>query len=367
MVFFLFAVKKSSAMLLYIYGVFACALSVYQSLASSVETRTITVDNNCSFGVNLGFTGGFVGPTPCAPNQAVFEDRCFWDLDLSTDVLEGGESTSIQIDAPISLNDGVIWSGQLYSLQSPYIDEACPTGCGPGVGAVGTLTLSEFTMLFENLTYYDLSHVHGANIPTSFGPPTASHNSYRNGVAGGNCSWVFEPPAQYRKYLIEVKDAHGTCSRDGDCESGQMCGASFVDDTPVYGTCGKLFGYLNAHTNCIAGSQGYPFDCETYHDLFACSGRWSESGYSENVSNSENVCGCIDYADMDLESSFPCINSNPLWVDIAYPWVDYIKRACPSSYEFPFSDATSTFTSDSHAFVLSLCPGDSEKHFYQKL
>jgi len=279
--------------------------------------------------------------------------------------MEAGGTMSIQIDAPISeLKGGVIWSGQIYSVQSPYMDTACPDGCGPGVGATGTLTLSEFTMLTHNLTYYDLSHVHGANIPTSFGPATASQNSYRNGVAGGNCSWVFEPPVEYRKYLVEVKDAHASCSHDGDCHSGEVCGASFADDAPVYGTCGKHFGYLNAHTNCIEGSEGYPFDCEIYHNLYGCAGQWSESGYSESVFGSENVCGCTDYTYMGLESSFPCINSNTLWIDKAYPWVQYIKEACPTAYEYPFSDSTSTFTSDAHAFELVLCPGNSEQSFY---
>lgn len=330
---------------------------------SGGETRTITIDNSCSFDVNVGFTGGFAGPTPCAQNQADFDGRCFWDLALPSDFLESGETMSIQIDAPIS-NDDVIWSGAMYGIQSPYINDACPDGCGPGVGATGTLSLAEFTMLTHNLTYYDVSHVHGANIPLQFGPSASVKNSYRNGVAGGDCSSVFEPPQKYRKYLIEVKEAHGTCSQDDECDSGEVCGASFADDEPVYGTCGTLFGYLNAHTNCIAGSQGYPFFCELYHDLYACSGQYSDSGYSQHVTGSENVCGCTDYSDLGLESSFPCINANPLWLEKAYPWIEYVKKGCVSAYEYAFSDSTSTFTSESHAFNLVLCPEDSEQAFY---
>ncbi|CAM9260471.1 unnamed protein product [Sphacelaria rigidula] len=152
------------------------------------------------------------------------------------------------------------------------------------------------------LAYYDISNVHGANIPTSFGPTNAVEGDgpYRNGVAGGECSWRMEPPEEYRKYLIEVKNAHGSCSHDDECDGGEVCGASFVGDTPVYGTCGELFGFLNAHTNCIEGSQGYPFDCQKYRDLFGCSGQYGESGYSQSVTSAEHVCGCSDYGELNI-------------------------------------------------------------------
>lgn len=333
---------------------------------SGGETRTIMIDNNCSFDLDVGFTGGFAGSTPCAQNQADFNGRCFWDLVLPTDLLGAGQATTIQIDkGDDSPDNDVIWSGAMYGIQSPHIDAACPDDCGPGVGAAGTLTLAEFTMLTSNLTYYDVSLVHGANIPLQFGPSaTKSSIDYRNGVAGGDCSWAFEPPQKYREYLIEVKEAHGSCSHDADCDSDQVCGASFGDDAPVYGTCGTLFGYTNAHQNCIEGSQGYPFDCELYDDLYGCSGRFTESGYSRRVTGSENVCGCTDYSELGLESSFPCINANPLWLDQAYPWIEYVKKGCPTAYEYPYSDSTSTFTSDSHVFNLVFCPGDSEQAFY---
>lgn len=330
----------------------------------STQKRTIDIQNKCSFDVSLGFTGGFAGPTPCGVNQAGFDDRCFWNFDTLPDLLEAGQTTALQIDAPIAENN-VVWSGQIYSIQSPYIHDACHAGCGAHKGPAGTVTLVEFTMLANpTLAYYDVSHVHGANIPTTFGPSFSVENSYRNGVAGGDCSWTFDPPEKYRKYLIEVKGGSGRCDRDDECDFGEVCGASFADDKPVYGTCGQLFGYLNAHTNCIEGSQGYPFYCEIYRDLFACAGQYSESGYSPSVTGSENVCGCSEYTDLGLESSFPCINSNPLWVDKALPWIDYVKRGCVSAYEYAFSDSTSTFTSDSPAFELVLCPADSEEQFY---
>lgn len=171
--------------------------------------------------------------------------------------LGAGQATTIRIDAPISNND-VIWFGAMYGIQSPHMDTACPDGCGPGLGATGTLSLAEFTMLTTELTYYDVSHVHGANIPLQFGPSSSVENSYRNGVVGGDCSWAFEPPQKYRKYLIEVKEAHGSCSQDDECDSGEVCGAAFSDNTPVYGTCGAFWIY-QCPPKLHRGLSGVPF------------------------------------------------------------------------------------------------------------
>ncbi|CAN0243200.1 unnamed protein product [Ectocarpus sp. 6 AP-2014] len=357
-----------------------CAVKTPESRPTSpptsppTETRTIVIKNVCSFDLDMGFTGGYAGPAPCAGNQEEDVDggRCFWTLELS-DFLKAGKEMSVVIEKNNDTENNVVWSGAMYAIQSPHADEACPDGCSASVGAAGTVTLSEFTMLASpTLTFYDISHVHGANIPTVFGPHSSkgkdAHDPYRNGVAGGDCSWAFEPPEEYRKYLIEVKNAHGTCLQDDECDVAQreVCGASLKGDTPVYGTCGELFGYLNAHTNCIAGSLGYPFYCEVYHDLYGCSGQYCESGYSESVTGGENVCGCSHYDDMGIPSSFPCVNTNPLWVDKAYQWIHYIKRGCTSAYEYAYSDSTSTFTSDQDTFELVFCPRDSEERFYYK-
>lgn len=283
-------------------------------------------------------------------------------MNIPTYLRAGEESVSTILDTDGV--DEVIVSGQIYALRSPYMDDVCPDGCGANQGPSGTVTLSEFTMLAANLTYYDISHVHGANMPTTFGPPGGESETFRNGVAGGDCSWQFQPPDKFKKYLIEVKNAHGNCATDADCDYHEACGASFVQEKPVYGTCGDLEGYLNAHTNCIAGSTGFPFYCEKYHDLYACAGKYQESGYSNTVTDSNHVCGCSDYKDLGIPSSFPCINTNQLWLDEAYKWIEYVKAGCPNCYSFAYDDSTSTFTSDSHTFELVFCPGDTEQNFF---
>ncbi|CAM9693126.1 unnamed protein product, partial [Pylaiella littoralis] len=254
------------------------------------ETRTIFVKNACSFDLDLGFTGGFAGSAPCSLNQ--MEDgtsgRCFWDLDIPT-YSTAGEESVLTIHQSTDQENEVVVSGQIYALRSPYMNDVCPDGCNASQGPSGTVTLFEFTVLLSNLSYYDISNVHGANLPATFGPPdseTVPEDPYRNGVAGKHdSSWHFEPPEQYKKYLIEVINAHGSCSIDTDCDQHETCGASFSQEEPLHGTCGDLTGYLNAHTNGIAGSTGYPFYCDTYHDLYACAEKYQESGYSNSVTN----------------------------------------------------------------------------------
>lgn len=69
----------------------------------------------------------------------------------------------------------VVWSGAIYGIQSPYMDEACVFGCNASKGATGTVNLGELTMLANpTLVYYDIYHVHGENIPLISGPSVSS-------------------------------------------------------------------------------------------------------------------------------------------------------------------------------------------------
>lgn len=332
------------------------------------SSRTIEVTNHCSFDIDLGFTGGFAGlavDDECKKHQENDgTNRCFWNMNLQ-DFLESGQSTSVELGG--QEDSEVVWSGTMFALKSPFMDDACPGGkCMPYQGPTGTVTLAEFTMLKEGVTYYDVSNIHGISVPTSIGPKDAPPNSesgpYREGTAG-ECLWEFEPPSKFRSYLLEVKHSHGKCSDDDDCDQHEVCGASFGHGPPVYGTCGDFFGYLNAHSNCIAGSTGYPFFCETYHDMYACAGVYTQSGYS-NIEGGPGVCGCRDYEDLGIVSAYPCQNTNSLWEENAYKWIHYIKKGCPTGYAFQYDDATSTFTSETDTFQVTFCPGDSEEKFF---
>lgn len=330
--------------------------------------KTIDIRNLCSFDINLGFTGGYAGHAidgNCARYQVNDgTDRCFWSIDIP-DFLMSKES--IEVDIEEQVDSEVIVSGSMYGIKSPYIGDVCPGGkCKPYQGPSGAVTLAEFTMLREGAVYFDVSNIHGISIPTSMGPREGDKSSdidpYREGVAG-ECPWVFDPPEQYRIYLIEVKHAHGKCSVDTDCDQDEVCGSSYGNGPPEYGVCGEFYGYVSAHENCVSGSTGWPFFCETYRDLFGCAGMYAQSGYS-NIEDSPSICGCSDYEDLDIVSAFPCVNSNPLWIEKVYKWVHFIKKGCPTSYIFAFDDSTSTFTSTSDDFSIVFCPGDSEDNFF---
>lgn len=330
-------------------------------------TKSISITNSCSFDVGAGFTGGFAGITTdgkCKDNQINDgTNRCFWDLDLQSSPMKPGES--ITKDLRIQEELDVVVSGAIFGLRFPFMNNSCPDGeCKPFQGPTGTVTLAEFTILTEGLTYYDISNIHGLNIPTSMGPiePRKDDDPYREGVAG-NCSWTFEPLQDYEIYLIEVKNSHGYCSTNDDCEQHEVCGTLLEGSESIHGTCGEFYGYINAHSNCIAGSVGYPFFCETYRDLYGCAGMHAESGYS-NIQGGSSICGCSDYEDLDISSSFPCVNSNPLWIEKAYKWIHYLKKGCPSAYVYPYDDSTSTFTSTSDEFSVVFCPVDSEDNFF---
>ena len=333
----------------------------------SEPTKSISITNSCSFDIDVGFTGGFTGiATDGECNTHQVNDgtnRCFWDLDLQSKAMRPGES----IIKDLQVQDGldVVVSGAIFGLRSPFMNDSCPGGeCKPFQGPTGTVTLAEFTILTEGITYYDVSNIHGGAIPTSMGPtePSMDNDPYREGIAG-DCSWTFEPPSDYDMYLIEVKNGHGSCSNHDDCDQHEVCGTLLGGSEPVHGTCGEFYGYINAHSNCIAGSVGYPFFCETYSDLYACAGMYIESGYS-NIQGGPSICGCSDYEDLDIISSFPCVNSNPVWIEKAYKWIHYIKKGCPNAYGFQFDDSTSTFTSKLDDFSIVFCPGDSEYNFF---
>jgi hypothetical protein len=66
----------------------------------------------------------------------------------------------------------------------------------------------------------------------------------------------------------------------------------------------------------------------------------------------------------NLNDSNRCYASNPNWTSVSYPWLPYIKRACPSMYSYQFDDATSTFTCtttpntkiNATNYTLTFCP-----------
>lgn len=328
---------------------------------------TLHVTNHCSFDVEVGVTGGYAGHSvdgKCKKYQD--EDgtgRCFWNLNIR-DKFSPGDTQVIGLNK--QENSEVVWSGMVFGIKSPLMKTSCPSGkCKSYQGPTGTVNMAEFTILKEGTTFYDISNIHGVSLPTSMGPSNPivdKMDPYRDGTAG-DCSWDFEPPAKYMKYLLQVSNSNGKCSKDSDCDGKEVCG-TFLEGKLIHGTCGEFRGYTNAHTNCISGSSDSVFQCDKYTDLYGCSGKYFESGYSM-IEGGEHICGCSDYDDLDIVSAFPCRNKNPLWEEKAYKWIKYLKEGCPSAFTFAYDDATSLFTSKETELSIDFCPGDSEYIFFR--
>ena len=118
--------------------------------------------------------------------------------------------------------------------------------------------------------------------------------------------------------------------------------------------------------------QGYvspaPFEdfinCPAHHAMFACaeSPPWTKTCYSPHEGS---CCGCAQWQEL-LNVSVPkahggCKGSDPLWLRYALPWLEILKRACPTAYSYAFDDESSTFTcrskgnSNEAEYVITLC------------
>ncbi|CAN0214373.1 unnamed protein product, partial [Pylaiella littoralis] len=337
------------------------------------ETRDIIIRNSCSFDLSLGFTGGFAGfasDGACQKNQVDGGNgRCFWDLDLA-DSLEPGDVFETTIDH--GGEDGpVLLSGNVWGTR--FLEEVCPDAeCTPWIGPRGSVTRVEFTFLTgeNSADFIDVSLVDGgASLPVSMRPRGFELEISEEVVLAypGHCGWDFDPGDDF-VYLVEVRGSQGECASREECLGGDVCGVSFAGPEPVYGTCGQHAGWTNALANCMHGSTSPKFQCDKYFDVYACRGEWDESGYAPGVSVSgeTRVCGCTTFPGIEgLSLAFPCQNSDEVWIDVALPWITFLKNGCPSAFTWPYDDsASSLFTFSSGSYELELCPGDSESVFF---
>ncbi|MBN8550089.1 MAG: hypothetical protein J0M12_12295 [Deltaproteobacteria bacterium] len=173
------------------------------------------------------------------------------------------------------------------------------------------------------------------------------------------------------------------CSRESDCSSAHLtCGLALnaKKDEQYTKACGIPIGWWTA--NQICGSSinnvaplvpfGAPLNCSdtvenydkttsSYTNFHICTKpadakvpEQAQSCYSSGAV--KDCCGCATSKDADhtnwpdvLSPAFGgsdngCYANNPHWVDIAQPWIVFLKKACPTAYTYPFDDATSTFT-----------------------
>jgi len=287
-------------------------------------------------------------------------DRCFWSMDLPGSLVSGEH---FEVEVEEQEGSDIVISGNIWGTR--YIEDACPGGgCKPWVGPTGVLTRTEFTLISgERDSYVDVSSIEGNNVPVSMRPLVVeTKNDTDTYRYPGDCNWRFDPGDDF-VYLIQVKNAHGTCEDHDECNHGEVCGTSFEQNEPVHGTCGVHIGWSNAQISCIEGSSSYKFNCDEHRDLYGCAQKWNRSGYTPGITGS--VCGCqSDYGLEGLNYHFPCVNTDLEWEKHALKWVMFLKKGCGSSFAYAFDDSTSLYTFKSDSWIIEYCPLDSEESFF---
>lgn len=328
------------------------------------QARKFTLINKCSFPVWFGFLGGNNTPAPADNNYQ----------------LKPGDSSLVNI--PLSFWSGVI-AGRTNCSSS-----GCQTAdCGGGTGRCAhgfnpPATQVEFTMNANGYDNYDVEVINGVNVPISVAPDinTKASDPYYCGAPGatspspglGACSWNLNPP------LVEfnwVTNGGNACSKASDCSGGLTCGLSFNPGQAklLQKTCGKLLGYWTADQICgIQRDYGAPFNCNkqltipqknrTWWDLYACIPPIN-SCYSGGVDNT--CCGCVNWDQINIPvPSSPttqrCTNVNPNWKSGVQPYLEWLKRACPTSYTYPYDDPSSSFRCPVTAnYTITFCPNNN--------
>jgi len=372
---------KVAPLLLVCFIVVLCYITV-------TDARFLIFANKCPYSVWIGSTGGFTQPCPCPAGQECRNGvGCFWVLPSGNNKeLASGQSYSTTLNAPARNN--IKWSGNVWGKTGCNGNgQNCQTGdcgsCGPGTGAGGPTTLAEFTLLDSGVDTYDVSLINGVNVPIemkavtgatlpAFNGSNPAANEYWCGNPGGRnptnpalvgCSWNFNSRINNRDlsmYLNIVTPGGRSCNTQ-NCGNGQVCGITIGSRQMV---CGNHIGFWTADEICGYGPYGDPFDCTsgvpgqgTRNNLYGCTGPNGGSCYQPGASG--NCCGCPRWVvnGRTLPSSITCHNNNGQWSNLAQPFANFVKQACPTGYSFPYDDATSTFQCNSGtSYQITYCP-----------
>lgn len=354
------------------------------------SNRTLTFTNQCPFPVWFGMISGVTNSrgktSPVCETDADCHEgstcvnrggnlkHCFWKNPVPEDgnfrLAPNGGSNAVKL--PI-YDDGqpMIWSGAAAG-RTNCSASGCETadcgggtdGCLPGRGFGQPATQAEFTFAKQSPDFYNLTVINGMNIPVSMAamdPPTTA-DPYRCGAPGSNvarnqiaaCNWTPVPPSND---YIWVKAGGKACTNDDVCTAPEKCGLSFNpgESSPMRKTCGKQLGYWTANQICaMQPSYGAPFNCQQrlrspqddlmLHNLYAC----TRLGSCYQDSATSRCCGCSNWNDIGLPVpgspwTKQCVNTNPDWKSNVETKLAWLKRACPSTYTYPYDDMSSTF------------------------
>lgn len=294
--------------------------------------------------------------------------------------------------------------------------------CAVGIGFSQPATQAETTMLINNPDTYDVETINGFHIPISMAPDsTVTANNYYCGVSASNsagngfgaCLWGgATPPSNYYYWVTNT----GTpCSAGNTCTggaAGQLCGMA-VDSSTATLTglqCGAFLGFWTPDQACSLKNAPTSFNCttplptsgtsfpsgSTYYDIMACAVTKATDKnplynscyitYDSSTYTSSQIatcCGCVDWWNTSQTGGESIgANSNttsctqphgtsrqtdPQWNQTIQPQVQWMKKACPSAYVYPFDDKSSTFTCSNNTgnapnsvgYTITFCAGDT--------
>ncbi|MEJ0045844.1 MAG: thaumatin family protein [Rhodospirillales bacterium] len=274
------------------------------------------------------------------------------------------------------------------------------------------VTVAEFTLV-NSLDTYDITAINGVNVPITMAPsngqtlppPPASNDPnskyYWCATPGAKAAGQAPTPGQACKWsfaaannkismaLVQHQANAQLCGPSQACPSGQTCGISYDSSqgvagvsqqcgTPLSGTwtavqiCAAV-GYQNSNLVNVSPQLKQSLDCQgtggANSKLFQCSG----NGTCYNSAAGPTCCGCPNWpaqynpAGGNSAAANRCYSTNPNWTSVAYPWLSYVKSACPTMYSFQYDDVTSTFNcstvpdgqtgTNATNYTITFCPG----------
>jgi hypothetical protein len=404
-------------------SVVSTATTVVAALSTD---RIVTFVNQCPFSVWFSLNGGSLANSPtCASNADcptgtscnTGSKICYWNNYApanSTYQLAGSGGTN-SVTIPLTTADPTIqWSGNISASTSCHgatCDQAScqnnggTTSCAPGIGFTQPATQAEITMLTASVDSYDVEVINGFHIPIQMAPgPFVTPNNYSCGTPGsftagngfGACNWsnAVTPSSPYNWVT-----AGGAACGSGlpACGGGQLCGL----DSGLNQVCGSFLGFWTGDQACgvnAAKAQPY-FGCtnplgspfagnSTLQQLMSCSvpkgdltPRFnscylSYPGY--NALAISQCCGCVDWWSVGGVGANPntqsCTQagqaspqSDPQWTSNIQQTIQWLKKACPSVYTYPFDDKTSGFSCSNNlpsspnsvGYTVTFCAGNS--------
>ncbi|MDR3478352.1 MAG: thaumatin family protein [Gammaproteobacteria bacterium] len=392
-------------------------------------SRTVTFDNQCGFPVWFSLNGGALANSPNCKNNAsvcpsgttcnAASGLCYWNNyapSNNTYELSTGHLTNTVTIPLTSADPTVQWSGN-FSASTLCSGSTCgqascqnnggTTSCAPGIGFTQPATQAEITMLIANADSYDVEVINGMHIPISMAPgPYVQANNFSCSTPGspnppvesgfGACTWTGNavPPT----YAYNMVSNLAPCPASFVCAvSGQVCGL----DSTLDMVCGDFLGYWTSNQACaVDHAKANPyFGCDnaisttnppfpsgsTLKQLMACSVPTNDvtptfnSCYQDYPSSTSaqisTCCGCVDWWTVDGINANSTAQSctkpsgatqtDPTWTSTIQGQIQWLKKACPSIYTYPFDDATSGFNctnnlpgaSNSVGYTITFCPG----------